>query len=127
MRISLQRTLLNKNFLRISSLLIGFLLWSIMSTLHHSKITVRVPVCFYNNENVTELWDAPESLIVTLKGNKSDLRAINVAELAVHIDAKKLTNQKNNLNITNQNLFLPEQVKLVNYSPMNFSVEKYKE
>lgn len=126
MRISLQKTLLNRNFLRISALLIGSTLWSIMSGMHYSTITLTVPVCFYNEASATQC-DAPEFLTITLQGKKSDLRTIDYASLAAHIDAQTVSNKKQGLSITNKNLFLPSHVKLLHYSPMNFAVETSKE
>lgn len=125
MRISLQKMLLNRSFLRISALLISCTLWSIMSGMHYSTITLTVPVCFYNDAP-SENFEAPEFLTVTLQGKKSDLRTIDYNQLAAHIDVQKI-NHHQGITISHKNLFLPSKVKLLHYSPMNFAVKKYEE
>ena len=125
MRISLQKTLANKHSLRINSILIGFLLWSILGSMHSTTITVQVPLCFYDGQqNTVTLTDAPEFITITLKGARSDLRAIDFNNLAVHVDTENFKKNKNGIILTNKNLFLPKQVKLVHYSPMNLMLTK---
>lgn len=122
MRLSLQRTMLNKNTLRLSAILFGFIFWSFISSHHLITLSKKVPLCFYNTKNSMSL-SAPEFLTVTLRGKKSDLKNINFDSLAVHIDAQNFTSELNGVKLTNKNLFLPDKIKLINYKPMNLLIK----
>jgi hypothetical protein len=122
MHISLQKLLVNKHSIRISSLLIGFLLWSTISDLHKDSITVRIPLCLYGEQAKT--WEIPEQVTVTLYAKKSVLRAIDLTTLAAHINADTLTNKQTRIALTNKDLLLPNNVVVTNYSPLNLSAQR---
>lgn len=98
----------------------GFTLWYLVSDLHTITTTMKVPVYFYNTENI--VVEAPETISITLRGKKSDIRHTNLSELAAHIDAQKLTQKTNHIPLTSQELFLPQTIKLVSYNPHHLIV-----
>lgn len=118
MKISLQKTLLNKHSLRMSSVLIGFLLWSVLSNSHYDSRTVTVPLCLYGEQKEGVNAELPETITVTLQGKKSSLRAIDYTTLAAHVDYKEITTHKH-LKITSRHLLLPSLVSITSYCPLN--------
>jgi hypothetical protein len=66
---------------------------------------------------------APETVTLKIMGKRSALCALDVDQLAIHINAARLNNGTNPVAITEQSLFLPESIKLVHYSPSNMTIE----
>ncbi len=121
MQSSLSLALSSNLTLKIGAFVIGVTLWALVSSVYEETITVTVPLCFFNAENYAIV--APESLRVTLKGFRHDLRAIDYKALAAHLDAGKIGPGKRSVLVGNKELFLPKKIKLVSYSPMNLEVE----
>jgi hypothetical protein len=107
--------------LKLFSLLAGTLLWYIISSSHVISMNYTVPLCFYGNtEHIT--ITAPETITITLAGKRSDLRALQLNELALHINADELGWGEQPLEPTTQKLFLPSSIKLVQWKPTNLSI-----
>lgn len=117
MYINLKNTVTSNIFLKISSLIIGYLGWSIISNAYHATMWITVPICFYNTSNLT--IEAPETIFLELKGTRSQLRSIDKEKLSVFIDAKTLIQGPNACQITTSKLFLPPSIKIHNYIPIN--------
>lgn len=124
MRHSIQTALSSNLMHKIGALVLGVTLWSILSHTHEETVTVTVPLCFFNTENVHIA--APENVTVTLKGLRRDLHTIDYTTLAVHLDAQKLPQGKSSILLRNKDLFLQKKIKLVSYYPINleFNVTK---
>ena len=108
--------------LKIIALLLGYSFWYIFGSSHTTAVQLTVPLCFYNvptNNNV----NAPESVSIKIAGKRSDIRALDIEQIAVHIDAEQLHEGKNLLTVTQETLLLPESIKLIHYSPSNPTVE----
>jgi len=110
--------LLTKNIiLKCSSLILGMLLWLYISSLFTSTVWVDVPISFYNQTEETAIR-APETVSLQLAGYRTQLRQLDAQPLAIHIDAQTLHEGKNPLIIHRENLFLPDFISVVNYSPL---------
>jgi chaperone required for assembly of F1-ATPase len=59
---------------------------------------------------------------VILGYKRAYLRDLETAELAIHIDGQTLKAGKNNITISNEELFLPNSIKLVHYTPTTIAV-----
>lgn len=114
--------LTNKITDRIIALTFGFVLWMIFSENHTKEVCLTVPLCFYNsNDNIT--CKGPENIKVHLLAKYNVLKNLDLKNLAVHIDSQKLKAPESNLHITEQDLFLPSSIKLVNYTPSNIVIK----
>jgi hypothetical protein len=108
-----------KNLLKFIALLSGYILWRVISNYHITSMTFMVPLSFYNI--ATYKITAPETVSVTLKGHKKSF--IQLAEtLAIHINIAMLHEGDNEIRVSNQNLFLPNEIKLVKWSPHYFTI-----
>lgn len=115
---------LKKNItLKIFSLIIGSSLWVMLSSLYTATIWIDIPLSFYNQHDTITL-NGPETISVQLSGNRQHLRTLNKDMLAIHLDAQALHEGKNHIIINKNNLFLPESICVVNYSPSNSYIEK---
>jgi len=108
--------------LKVISLILGYTFWYIFGNSHISTAWINVPLCFYNVAN-TQTVHAPEKISVKIAGKRSDLRALDAEQLAIHINAQNLQNGRNLITITDEALFLPNSIKLVHYTPSNPTVE----
>ncbi len=108
--------------LKVISLMLGYTFWYIFGNSHTSTAWITVPLCFYNVPTAQTIR-APETISVKIAGKRSDLRSLDSAQLAIHINAEKLDPGRTVLTITNDALFLPNSIKLVHYTPSNPMVE----
>lgn len=111
--------------LKVISLLLGYTFWYIFGNSHTSTAWITVPLCFYNIPKQNSIR-APEALSVKIAGKRTELRSLDIHELAIHVNAAHLHEGKNILTITPETIFLPESIKLVHYSPSNPMVELIK-
>ncbi len=117
------RRLVNNSPLKLFSLLLGYLLWHILSAHQTVSRCVTIPVCFYNTSQEYTL-KAPESLRITLRGKRSQFTDAYLNDLALHIDAASLSKQTTILPVSSAQLFLPESIALVHYVPSPLIIEK---
>ena len=111
--------------LKIISLILGYTFWYIFGQSHTITAWISVPLSFYNVPQHTSLT-APEYISLKITGKRSDITALDLSALAIHIDAQKLHEGANLIALSSQSLFLPHTIKLVHYSPSNPMVEIHK-
>lgn len=116
MGIPVKKILLTNLTLKVSAFILATVLWYITSQTRIVHQTVHVPICFYNTSENT-LINAPETVCVTVAGTRQDMLALDYKNCGLHIDASKLTTATNRLPITDQNLFLPHNVCMVQCKP----------
>lgn len=104
-------------FLKATSLIIGFLLWSIIGNGCTAHLWISVPVCFYNKKNRS--ISSPEKLFVQLHAKRAFLRHLDTQTIAIHIDAQTLHAGPNVVTITEDLLFLPSTITVVDTIPHN--------
>lgn len=102
-------------FLKATSLIIGFLLWSTVNHLFTQNVWLTVPVCFYNIDTLQ--IEAPETINVELTGKRAHIKQINPEVLAVHIDASRLKIGTQKIPITAKQLLLPSSISVTSIIP----------
>lgn len=107
--------------LKIICLLLGYSFWYIASFDSIITIQVNVPLCFAHTEDNYQVT-APETIDITIKGKRSALYALEKDSLAAHININKLLPGKHGIILTEQHLFLPKNISLVQYKPSNLSL-----
>lgn len=108
-----------QNFLKLIALISAYLIWRVISNYHLTTLTLQAPLSFYNIS--TYAIDAPESITVTLQGHKKSF--IHLAQnLALHINVAQLHEGENQITVSSENLFLPDGLKLVRWSPYYFTI-----
>jgi len=111
--------------LKVFSMILGYLVWSVFSSGNTTTITQEVPLCFYNASEKC-IVNAPETLTVTLAGKRADLHSIDYDALAIHLNAHNLEPGINPIQLNKDTLFLPDTIKLVHYTPIPLVVEMTK-
>jgi len=118
MQLNLKTELFNNVTLKIVSCFLGYAIWLTIGQSHSTSMQISVPLCFYAMpENYAV--NAPETLTLELRGKRADLRNIDTQALALHIQGQDLQEGPNQIPISTASLFLPDDVKLVNYFPSN--------
>lgn len=93
-------------FLKAVALILGFLFWSVLSESFNSSRWILVPIHFYNKApNIT--IDAPHVVQVEIKGRRTYLKKIDTQALVINIDAQRLADGPQNLEIRSEHLCLP--------------------
>lgn len=108
--------------LKVISLMLGYTFWHIFGNSHTSTAWITIPLCFYNVPEAQTVR-APETISIKVAGKRSELRALDPTQLAIHINAERLQLGRNLITITDDALFLPHSIKLVQYNPSNPTVE----
>ena len=124
MNMSMRKTVLNNLTLKIIASIIAYGIWFLLNQSRTISIDVQAPLCFYNGAP-TDTVSAPEIISLTLSGKSHDLRTIDLANLACHIDIANLHTGENPLIVSHETLFLPESINLLHYYPSNGCIVVY--
>lgn len=116
------KTALTSNItLKLFSIILGYSTWYLLGYTHTITIEKTVPLSFYGIQEQSSL-QAPETVTLQLAGKRAHLRDLESSELAIHIDGQALKAGKNSITISNEELFLPNSIKLVHYTPTTITV-----
>ncbi|HAU30315.1 MAG: hypothetical protein UV79_C0001G0049 [candidate division TM6 bacterium GW2011_GWF2_43_17] len=105
------------------ALVIGILIWQMVSAFHYTSITLSIPLCLFNTQTQTT-YCIPKQVKVTLYGAKAELRTIDFANLAVHLNAQEHVDSHTKIRITSRNLLLPSSIRVLRFSPTNLTISK---
>jgi len=109
--------------LKLLSFIFGFLLWALFIVAHVEYHDIVIPLSFYGSKK-SETIDSPHFVVASLVGKRIDCNILQKKNLTVHIDASRLEKGENRVNLYEQQLFLPESLKLLNYTPSSILVYK---
>ncbi len=112
----------NRILLKVCSFITGYLLWLMIAYHHAAIIHITVPLCFYNTHGKL-LKNAPEKVTVVLRSTRNILAALDLEQLALHIDAQHLREGKQCLAIHRHHLLLPSQVTFLHTIPANILID----
>jgi len=99
------------------ALLIGLGIWHTFSNQQIITIMHTVPVCVDVSSTDAKVIGS-ESTKISLQGKRSDLSQYIQNQIAIHVPIEKIDFTKKRILIRPNNLFLPPEIKLVNYEPI---------
>ena len=108
--------LLSNSMIKLYALVFGFLIWLIVSQSHIVSITKTVPLSFYNQPRNAQVY-APETVTISTFGPKRHLTQTFGSEYSVHINLANYQAGSHKIELTQQDLFLPQSVKLLQLKP----------
>lgn len=118
----LNKALITNNLtLKVVSLIMGFTFWFVWSDKQPATYRVDVPLCLYNIPEHAE-FKAPESVKVELSGKLKDLYDLDLNNLAIHIDGATLHEGNNQCIVSNEQLLMPDDVKMTHCAPSNIVI-----
>lgn len=107
--------------LKALSLIMGYTFWFIWSQTQTISYDFDVPLCVYNVPEHAE-FKAPEKVKVQLAGTLQDFHNLDLDNLAIHIDGATLREGANQCVVKNEQLFVPDTIKMVHYAPSNILI-----
>ena len=114
---------LHNNFIKIVSLIFGYLIWAFIAQYQTITINQPVPICFYQTQdNITIL--GPDSVNISLSGKRKHLYLFETENSAIHIDASQFNKPgKHLINLSKESLFLPDNIFLEELKPSTIVIE----
>jgi len=116
----LKNLLLSNTPLKIICIFLGYSFWYIASFNQLINYSIRIPLCFTSSLN-NHIIKAPEFIDITLEGKRSSLYALDKKALNAHVDIEKFSIGTHNILLNDKNLFLPKEIRLVHYKPLNLT------
>lgn len=116
-----QKIIAHKLVRSMMALAIGYGLWSSLARITCVTKTYTVPLSFYQVPKHFTI-DAPETIQVTLSAPRHALASI-AEQLVLYINVAHFSSGRWPVTVTNKELFLPENIKLVNYSFAHITVK----
>lgn len=118
-----QAQLTNNLTIKVISLIIGFLIWSVLSEKQMAIVERNLPVCFYNEPEKLNI-KTQNSIKVKISGLRKDLWT-NESN-AIHIDASFITEEKDYIyEIEPEHIFLRQGVNLISYKPSKIKIQAH--
>ncbi len=106
----------HNSILKCGTSIAAIIFWHIFSGIHTITIPLEIPLCFYGATNEQKI-SAPETVSVILQGNRRQLSLLDQKTIAFHIDVQTLSQGTMPVYLTAQQLFLPDTIKLIHYTP----------
>jgi hypothetical protein len=118
----LNKTIVTNNLtLKALSLIMGYTFWFVWSQTQTMSYTLNVPLCVYNTPETAQ-FQAPEKVKVQLAGTLQDFYNLDLDNLAIHVDGSTLHEGNNRCVVNNEQLFVPDNIKMIHYAPSNITI-----
>jgi hypothetical protein len=117
--------LLSPPFIKINACIIGYGIWAIFSQYQIINHTMQVPVCFYKIAENQQII-APDNISIIVSAQRKTLQKFDAYNSAIHLDASILDSGNNHVMLAKENLFLPDEINLINLIPSHIQVQLQK-
>lgn len=118
---NLANTMLNARILPINACIGGYIIWLMISMQQPTTIHIQSPVCFYQTPENTTV-KAPEFIDLWIQSSRKTLHSIDAKNTTAHINLHNFESGDHTIHINKQNLFLPNNVKLIQLKPSEFTI-----
>ena len=118
---NLTNVILNNRLLPINALLGGYILWLMIGMNQPTTMHVKPQLCFYGTQENIKL-QAPEYVDLWIQSSRKTLHSIDARNTTAHIDIHDFTLGDHIIKIQKKNLFLPNNVKLLQLKPSEFTI-----
>ncbi|MBT3456195.1 hypothetical protein HN446_03975 [bacterium] len=110
-----------KLLLKVIALIYAYFLWLMISQSFFTTLKLDLPIIFFDiPKNI--IASGPEFLNINVSGRRFDLRDFISHGPSFNISAKTLSNGANIYTVSQEDILLPEEVKLVDYNPSIFDI-----
>lgn len=118
----IKNILLHHNFIKLAACVIGYSLWAFIVQYQTLTVNKQIPLCFYQTDAKQQI-SAPDHVKVMISGKRKDLYHYNPENSALHLDASGYKVGSHQVQLTAENLFLPDSLKLVQLIPSDIALE----
>lgn len=105
---------------KLFSLILGYCLWFCIAQYQTVTKRYQAPIFFYDTQN--QLITTINTIDLVLQGSRSDMYYFNPAHSAIHLDGSTLHEGNNELTLSKENLFLPDNLKLIDLIPSHITI-----
>ena len=112
---------LANHLLKCAAVILSVLCWLHINYNKDVTCNIEVPLLF-DQTNTEQMFHAPETITLQLRGTRSALYSLDPNESAVHIDARTLQAGEQKILVLPNTFFLPESVSMLNYMPCKITV-----
>ena len=123
---NLKNILWNNLTLKFMSLFFGYTFWAMISQTLPVTISLPVPLSFYNVASDIQV-NAPETIVITLRGKRAYLNHLDYGAIAFHVDGTTLQEGKNYIPLKAEQLFLPESINLLDYKQSSLVIDMHQQ
>ena len=118
---NLTNVILNTRLLPINACIGGYIIWLMIGMQQPTTMHIQSPVCFYE---IPENFDvkAPEFIDLWIQSSRKTLHSIDARNTTAHINLHNFGSGAHIVRINKKNLFLPNNVKLVQLNPSEFTI-----
>jgi len=106
---------------KICSIILAYSIWFCVA--QHQVISQSYKASIYFYDTANKEIQAPDTIQITLQGSRKELYNFKEHHATIHLDGSKLTEGKQEIILTRENLFLPETLKLVDLLPSHISIQ----
>jgi len=117
--------LLSRHFIKINACLLGYGLWALLSQHQIITTTIKTPLCFYKTPK-NAIINAPDTVDLIVSAPKKILQKFDVYQSAIHLDASNFQSGENHILLQKENLFLPDEINLINLIPSSIQIQLQK-
>lgn len=121
MKLHIRNLLISNAPLKVISLILGYTTWYLLGNILTETRWYTIPLSF-DNLNTELLITAPKTIQVLLSGKRNFIKNIDTDSLAAHINSAALKTGTQKITISRKQLFVPDSIKLVHYTPANILV-----
>ena len=107
--------------LKIASILLGLAFWHIFTHKYELQTCMTIPICLDNAPTNSKI-SSPEAVVIKVFCTQNNILSLKENNCMLHVDASKLKNGVNKINIKHENFFLPPGVTLLNTMPSTILV-----
>ena len=117
--------LLSRPFIKINACIIGYGVWIMFSQHQIITSTIQVPLCFYKTADNHKII-APDTIDIIISAPRKALQKFDAYNSAIHLDASILDLGNNHVMLIKENLFLPDEINLINLMPSHIQIQLQK-
>jgi len=121
MKLHLKNLLISNAPLKAISFILGYTTWYLLGNILPQTSWHTIPLSFYNLDTTVSI-KAPKTIQVLLSGKRNFIRDLDTNTLAARVDGASLKPGKQKIAISHDQLFVPNSIKLVHYTPTEISV-----
>lgn len=112
----------HNKILKINALILGYCTWNYLYNFCPFRHQIEIPICFYNQTNQYEIESEQDKIYIEILAKGKTIKCLK--DLAFHINAKDIPIGQSYIQPDEKNLFLPTNVKMLNYKPNIVGITK---
>ncbi len=116
--------LLSRNIeLKLASLILAIALWFFVILSGRSEITLNIPITFQNLPSELEIIDSPQTVSISIEGQKRIIKNLKQNEVSSYIDLEGAKAGRSFFTLSKDNIEMPKTLIITNIDPETVSLK----